>query len=112
MIKWALVFVIGGFFAITGWQLVPVYFNNHLLGNIVADIVAEDTLRKRPKRELIQAIDGQFKNNNLGHLETSEVVKVGRDPSGTLIVDVKYEERRKLLYNLEIVAGFDEQFTN
>ena len=41
-----------------------------------------------------------------------EIVKVVRDNSGDWVLDIKYEERRKLMYNLEIVAGFDEQFTN
>lgn len=110
MIKWALGIMLAGAVLLTGFKLVPVYIDNHALNKIVNEVMRDDELNSR--REVISALQGQFHEHNLTHLDAKEVVKVARDSNGELVLDVKYEERRKLLYNLEIVAGFDEQFTN
>lgn len=112
MLKWLGGFILAGVVLVTGFQLIPVYMANHKLNKIVAEVVKDTSLKKRPKREVISALQGQFNAQDLSHLDPKEVVKVARDENGELVLDVKYEERRKLMYNLEIVAGFDEQFTN
>lgn len=111
MFNWILGFVIGGFLLLTGFQLIPVYMDNHAINKIVADVVTDDELKKRPKREVLGELEGRFAASDID-LKPKEVVKLARDTNGELVVDVKYEQRRKLMYNLEIVAGFDEQFTN
>lgn len=112
MMKWLVALAIIGVFAITGFRLVPVYMNNYAVKEIVREVVADQSLKSRPKRDVINSIKGRFHAQDLTHLDPGEIVKVARDNNGEWIFDVKYEERRKLLYNLEIVAGFDEQFTN
>jgi len=112
MIKWLAAFAIIGVVAITGIQLVPVYMNNYAVSEIVREVVADESLRSRPKREVISQLKGRFNAQDIDHLDPGEIVKVARDNNGEWVLDVKYEERRKLMYNLEIVAGFDEQFTN
>ncbi len=112
MIKWVIGIVVIGFVGITGFQLVPVYINNHAVNKIARQVVSDTELKNRPKREVLGKIQKQFSDNKLSHLDPKEVVSVARDSNGELVLDVKYEERRKLMYNLEIVAGFDEQFTN
>ena len=60
----------------------------------------------------MKRVEQLFSSNDINSLDPKEVVKVERDNTGRWVLDVKYEERRKLLYNLEIVAAFDDQFTN
>ena len=112
MIKWLVTLGIIGVVAITGFQLVPVYMSNYAVKQIVQDVVADEELRSKPKRELLSQLKGRFRAQDLDHLDPGEIIKVARDNNGEWVLDVKYEERRKLMYNLEIVAGFDEQFTN
>ncbi len=112
MIKWLLGIMAVGAVLMTGFQLVPVYIDNHAVSKIVNDVLDDTELKDRPKREVLSALRGQFNEHNLTHLDPKDVIKVARDSNGELVLDVKYEERRKLLYNLEIVAGFDEQFSN
>ena len=112
MIKWLGVLAIIGVVAITGIQLVPVYMNNYAVKQIAQAVVEDSALKSRPKREVINQLKGRFNAQDIDHLDPGEIVKVARDNNGDWVLDVKYEERRKLMYNLEIVAGFDEQFTN
>lgn len=112
MIKWFFGLAVAGVFGLTAFKLVPVYINNHAVNTIAKQVVSDVDLKARPKREVINQIRTRFRDNNLSHLDPQEVVKVARDNDGNLIIDVKYEERRKLMYNIELVAGFDEQFTD
>ena len=112
MIKWVLGLMVAGAVILTGFKLVPVYIDNHALSEVMSDVLRDNDLKSRPKRDVISKLQGHFRERNLTHLDPKEIVKVARDSNGGLVLDVKYEERRKLLYNLEIVAGFDEQFTN
>jgi len=111
MFKWLVGVGIGAIFIVTGLQLVPVYINNHAVKTIAKDVVADGTLKGQPKREIMRAISTKFTQNDLT-LNPENVVKVSKDVNGDLVLDVKYEERRPLFSNLEIVAGFDDQYTN
>ena len=112
MIKWFLGLAVVGFFAVGVCQLVPVYMTNHTVSQIVQQVVSNSELDGRPKRDVLRLLSTRFAERDLDHLDPNEMMKVARDANGKLVLDVKYEERRKLMYNLEIVAGFDEQFTN
>ncbi len=112
MIKWFLGLAVVGFFAVSVFQLVPVYMTNHTVSQIVQQVVSNSELDGRPKRDVLRLLSTRFAERDLDHLDPNEMMKVARDANGKLVLDVKYEERRKLMYNLEIVAGFDEQFTN
>lgn len=112
MIKWLGILAILFFVALTGFQLVPVYMSNYAVKQIAQEVVTDSALKSKPKREVINQLKGRFLAQDLDHLDPGEIVKVGRDNNGEWVLDIKYEERRKLMYNLEIVAGFDEQFTN
>jgi len=112
MIKWLGMLALIGVVAITGIQLVPVYMSNYAVKQIAQEVVADTSLKAKPKRDVLNQLKGRFIAQDLDHLDPGEIVKVARDNNGEWVLDVKYEERRKLMYNLEIVAGFDEQFTN
>lgn len=111
MIKWLFGLTVAGLIGLTGFKLIPVYIHNHAVKTIAQDVVSDADLKNRPKREVLNQISSRFYDNNISHLDPKEIIKVARDTNGNLVLDVKYEERRKLMYNIEIVAGFDEQFT-
>ena len=109
--KWFLSIVLGGIVVLAGFKLLPVYVNNQKVKSIANEVLDDQVLAKLPKREIKKAIQTKFNDHNLDHLNPEEVVSVKRDSNGSLVLDLKYEERRKLLYNIELVAGFDEQFS-
>ncbi len=112
MFKWFGVIAIAGLIAILGIQLIPVYIQNHMVGKVAQQVVSDAELQQGPKRDVVKRVEQLFSSNDINSLDPKEVVKVERDNTGRWVLDVKYEERRKLLYNLEIVAAFDDQFTN
>ncbi len=112
MFKWLGVIAIGGILTIMGVQLIPVYIQNHMVSKVAQQVVSDVELQQGPKRDVVKRVAQLFNNNDINSLDPKEVVTVARDNAGQWVLDVKYEERRKLVYNLEIVAAFDDQFTN
>lgn len=111
MFKWLAVATIAGIFAVMGIQLLPVYIQNHAVKKIASEVVSDAELAESPKRKVMAKVTELFNRNDINSLDAKEVVTVGRDKVGELMLIVKYEERRKLLYNLEIVAAFDDEIT-
>lgn len=109
--KWVLTLLLGGMAITFGFKLLPVYIDNKAVMTIAEELVADQELKNQPKRQIQSALDNMFLSHNLAHLDPKEIVKINRDDNGELVLGVKYEERRKLMYNLEIVAAFDDQIS-
>lgn len=112
MFKWFATIAICGILAVLGIQMIPVYIQNHAVKKIAQEVASDSELQNGPKREVMKRITQLFNNNDIRSLDPKEVVTVDRDNTGEWVVGVKYEERRKLVYNLEIVAAFDDQISN
>lgn len=109
MFKLIVILAIAGTLALVGIQFVPVYIQNHAITKVAQDVVSQDDLRT--KREVLKRVQELFNLNDISH-DPKEIVTVERDNGGDWVVGVKYEERRKLMYNLELVAAFDDQITD
>lgn len=109
--KWLFSLVLCGLAITLGFKLLPVYIDNRAVKSIAQELVADGGLKNQPKRQIQSALNNMFATRNLAHLDPAEVVQIHRDNQGGLVLDVKYEERRKLMYNLEIVAAFDDQIS-
>lgn len=109
--KWVLTLLLGGMAITFGFKLLPVYIDNKAVKTIAEELVADHELKNQPKRQIQSALDNMFATHNITHLDPKEIVKIERDDNGQLVLGVKYEERRKLMYNLEIVAAFDDQIS-
>ncbi len=111
MFKWFGIIAVAAVLIVTSMQLVPVYIQNHAVKKIAHEVVSDSELANRPKREVTKRVTELFASNDID-LDAKEAVVVSRDNAGEWVMGVKYEERRKLLYNLHIVAAFDDQITN
>jgi len=112
MFKWLGILTIAGILAVMGIQLVPVYIQNYTVKKVAQEVASDVELQKSPKREVRNRLAQLFNSHDINSLDPKEIVTVDRDNTGQWVLGVKYEERRKLLYNLEIVAAFDDQITN
>ena len=108
MFKLLVTIAVAGMLALVGIQFIPIYIQNHAINKVAQDVVSQDF---RSKREIVSRVEELFRLNDIGQ-NPKEIMKVVRDNKGNWVVDVKYEERRKLMYNMELVAAFDDQITN
>jgi len=103
---------VAAIFIVAGLQLGPVYIQNQMVKKIAEQVVTDAEMQKSPKRDVMKRLAQLFSNNDINSLDPKEVVSVDRDNTGQWVLGVKYEERRKLIHNIEIVAAFDDQITN
>lgn len=109
MFKLIVTVAIAGTLALMGIQFVPVYIQNHAITKVAKDVVSRDDIRS--KKEVVKQLEEGFRLNDISQ-DPREIMTVERDNKGKWVLDVKYEERRKLMYNMELVAAFDDQITN
>jgi len=109
MFKLIVTIAILGMLTLVGIQFVPVYIQNHAINKVAQDALSQEDLRS--KRDIVKRVEELFRLNDIRQ-NPKEIMKVVRGTNGKWMVDVKYEERRKLMYNLELVAAFDDQITN
>ena len=112
MFKWLAIMAIAAIFLVAGVQLGPVYLQNYMVKKIAEQVVTDVEMQKSPKREVTKRLVQLFSSNDIRSLDPKEVVSVDRDNTGQWVLGVKYEERRKLIHNIEIVAAFDDHITN
>lgn len=108
MFKWIITIAIAGMLALVGIQFIPVYIQNHAVKKVAQEVISGDF---KSKRAVIKKAEELFRLNDINK-DSKEILSVNRDNTGEWVVGVKYEERRKLMYNLELVAAFDDQITN
>lgn len=108
MFKWIVTIAIVCMVALMGVQFVPVYIQNHAVKKVAQEVLSSDL---RSKREMTVKLEELFKFNDINK-NHKDILTLQRDNKGKWVVDVKYEERRKLMYNLQLVAAFDDQITN
>ncbi|HBR96624.1 MAG TPA: hypothetical protein DD979_04510 [Gammaproteobacteria bacterium] len=94
--------------AIFAMSAAPMYFNHMTVMDIAKDVSQEPGLRDKSVRQIKQSVAQRFQTNSLWDLDPAEVISVRRDRELGLIVDVDYEVRRPLIYNMELVARFHE----
>ncbi len=94
--------------AMFGMSAVPMYLNHMTVLEIANDVAAEEDLQNKPIRLVKNSISQRFRTNSLWDLDPEEVIKVHREQGRGLVLEVNYEVRRPLFYNMELVARFSE----
>lgn len=105
---------IGAGIVMFGFAAVPMYMNHMTVMSIVDDVSADSELQKSASLKPVrQAISKRFQMNSLWDLNPEEVIKIHREGRGNtgFQLEVDYEVRRPLFYNMELVAHFNENKT-
>jgi len=108
---WSLIFVIGVLilFTYVGFQLVPVYTTNSNIQKAMQLSLDNVSSSKVSRAAIIKTIDAQLyldgTHELLDYKTDLDVKRTQRE----LIVQVNYERRVELFYNLSLVATFENE---
>ena len=105
-ISFLIVLIVLGIFGFVGMKLFPVYVN---YSNAVKDIkaVAQGTGAKDIQSIRLE-LDRRFNISYVEGIDLNKDIKLVSDNGGKSI-QLKYEARRPLVYNLDFVAKFDDK---
>lgn len=105
LIGFLMILMVVGFFAFLVMRLFPVYSEYYGVRQAMKAVAAEPGIATKTPEQVKEALDRRF---NISYVETPKRnnVRVTRQ-GGNYILNVRYERRGPLLYNLEYIATFD-----
>jgi hypothetical protein len=109
LIGFLLILMVLGFFAFLVMRLFPVYSEYYGVRQAMKAVAAEPGIASRTPEQVKEALDRRF---NISYVTTPKRnnVRVTRQ-GGSYVLNVRYERRGPLLYNLEYIATFDHTET-
>lgn len=108
-LSFIIVLAVIGFFLFIGMRLFPVYITYY---NAVKDIKAlsqEPGASTRTIEDIRNELERRFNISYVEGLDLNKDIKLVNSPNGKQL-QLKYEMRRPLIYNLDYVAMFDQTF--
>lgn len=107
LISWLLVLAIAGFFATIGFTLVPIYLEHYSVKHVLQQFELERDLEKKSTGELRELMKRRLKINGVYGFNVKDSLKVERNKN-RMTVRVKYEVRRPVMGNVDLVVSFDD----
>ena len=104
---WLLILSLIGFFVLLGLRLFPIYSNHFKIQGVVKSLLQEDGLYRMQKKGLLRIFNKRL-NINFAEGFKPEHLSIKLLKSGSKEIRVKYEDRRPILGNLDVVAQFDD----
>ena len=104
---WLLILSLIGFFVLLGLRLFPIYSNHFKIQGIVESLMQEEDLYRMQKRDLLRIINKRL-NINFAEGFKPEHLSIKLTKTGSKEIRIKYEDRRPILGNLDVVGKFDD----
>lgn len=104
---WLFVISIGGFALLCGFKLGPVYLDNTFVRGALQSLSKEEDLMGMNNGTIRGKLSKLFAVNNIRG-EVTKKVKIERKKDRVL-VNINYEERIPLIYNIDVVLTFENQ---
>lgn len=93
-------------FATCGVKMTPHYIDNYALHSILSRIAEDPLSGTKSKAQIRTAIERQFITNRVSVVKPKEI-KI-TDTEGLILMDVSYEVRQELMYNVDVVMKFND----
>jgi len=105
LIGFLIVLSVAGFFAFLIMRLFPVYSEYYSVVTAMKSLANEPDIGKKSPAEISTLLSRRF---NISYVDSvkREHIKLTREGNG-YVLNIAYEVRRPLLYNLDFVAVFD-----
>lgn len=108
-ISFLIVLAIVGVFGFVAMKLFPVYVNYYSAAKDIKAVAQSSDPRSRDIQSIRTELDRRFNISYVEGIDLNKDIKLINDKGGKSI-QIKYEARRPLVYNLDFVAKFDEKF--
>ncbi len=90
-------------------RLVPHYIDFETMKSVMEDLPGPQ-VHEMDKRAIRTSLEKRFKINNLRTFKVRDVVKIERTSKNT-VVSIAYEVREPLMFNIDMVLSFEDQYT-
>ncbi len=108
MAGWIFLIMILGSVITLGTKLTPLYWDHNTMSKILDKMVPERGMVALRDTKLRALIKKRFKLNNIRKFDLKNNMTIKR-PENRVIIDLNYEVRLPLVYNVDIIATFEKQ---
>ena len=105
VISWLFVIAIFGFVLTLCLKVFPWYLDNGTMVRVLDDMALESGMGSKTTPQIDKILKQRFRVNNILVFDFKENVQLVRDGDGVTIT-LAYEERGKVIRNLDFVAAF------
>lgn len=102
-----IVLVLSGFLLTVALRLIPLYIDNMAVRGALDSLAQDPALATMSKSEVHRKLEDYFYINNVQG-EPTAAVSI-KETAGTLMVNINYEQRVKLMFNIDAVVVFANQ---
>lgn len=100
------ILVVGGLLLAT--KLVPLYIDDYSIAKALSGLQSERELYEMSKQQIKERLRRKLTADYTHELKDDEVTVTKN--RGELVIDVLYEVRTPIVYNLDIIARFEHHF--
>lgn len=108
-LSFIIVLAVIGFFLFIGMRLFPVYVTYYGAAKDIKALSQEPGASTRSIEDIRNELERRFNISYVEGLDLNKDIKLVNSPNGKQL-QLKYEMRRPLIYNLDYVAMFDQTF--
>ena len=104
-----IILIVLGFFAYLGMRLIPVYIEDYSVKKCMEELAKEPGVATKTPEQIRDMLFRKFYISYVTTANTKDakIIKEGNN----MILQMKYESRGPLMYNIEYIASFDHQVT-
>ncbi|MES9816489.1 MAG: DUF4845 domain-containing protein [Candidatus Thiodiazotropha sp.] len=105
-ISWLVILIVAGFLVYVGIKITPVYIDHYAVKAALESVKNEPLSARKSKREIRNMILKRLDINSIRHINKDHI-NIKRS-GNTTTINVTYEERRPIVYNISLLMTFDE----
>ena len=109
LISFILILALVGFFGFIGMRLFPVYSEYYSAVNDIKAVTQTPGVEKESMEKIRDHLYRRFQISYVESIDLQKNVKMFKDQDGKTL-QLQYEVRRPMMYNLDFVAKFDRKF--
>lgn len=106
LIGFVVILAVVGFFAFIIMRLFPVYSEYYGVVQALKAVQTEPGIAQKTPEQIKESLDRKFYISYVTNVKKNNIKVTRKD--GGYVVQVKYEVRGPLMYNLEYIASFDK----
>ena len=109
--SWIFIIALVLFFALLGIKMIPTYMEFYSISKILDSVAEERSLKNASTRQIRKIFDRRININSIYDFDPKSLkFRHGTgEYKGKLIMEVKYEVRKKMAGNVDVVMSFHKQ---
>lgn len=111
LLSWAMILILAGFFFSVGFKLLPHYMDNRALTKMITAVEQDNAAggNIRSVNDFYAYIEKSMQVNSIRGVSSKDILDIRLEGS-EFYVHMDYEQREKVLKNIDVVVSFDKEF--